>query len=105
MFKVEIIERETEEVRGERMSEYIPTTEEVREGFGEAFVGDGSMVDPDDVRRENKIEFDRWLAEHDRQVAERVWREAYYTGKRDYAGSIMGGSSMSTDNPYGPTGA
>lgn len=50
------------------MSEYTPTTEEVREGFGEAFVGDGSMVDPDDVRRENKIEFDRWLEQHDREV-------------------------------------
>ena len=32
--------------------------------------------------------------------AERAWREGYYTGKRDYAGSVMGGMSISTPNPY-----
>ena len=32
---------------------------------------------------------------------ERAWREGYYAGKRDYAGSITGGVPISTPNPYG----
>lgn len=31
---------------------------------------------------------------------EQAWREGYYTGKRDYAGSVMGGTPISTPNPY-----
>lgn len=31
---------------------------------------------------------------------ELAWREGYYTGKRDYAGSVMGGQAISTPNPY-----
>lgn len=31
---------------------------------------------------------------------ERAWREGYYTGKRDYAGSVTGGVPISTPNPY-----
>lgn len=29
-----------------------------------------------------------------------AWREGYYAGKRDYAGSITAGQPMSTQNPY-----
>ena len=43
------------------MSEYTPTTYEVRSAASRAIGGDW---------------FDRWLAEHDRQVAERAWDEA-----------------------------
>lgn len=32
--------------------------------------------------------------------AEQAWREGYDTGKRDYAGSVMGGASITTENPY-----
>ena len=45
-------------------------------------------------------EVEHFLSTHDAVVAERAWREGYYTGKRDYAGSIMGGMSISTPNPY-----
>jgi len=31
---------------------------------------------------------------------ERAWRDGYYTGKRDYAGSIMAGEWIATPNPY-----
>lgn len=31
---------------------------------------------------------------------EQAWCEGYYTGKRDYAGSVMGGTPISTPNPY-----
>lgn len=50
------------------MSEpYTPTTREVRAAFGAIFI---------ESRREQAYaEFDRWLAEHDRQVAERAWGE------------------------------
>lgn len=29
-----------------------------------------------------------------------AWRSGYYTGKRDYAGSVMGGAPITTPNPY-----
>jgi hypothetical protein len=29
-----------------------------------------------------------------------TWRDGYYTGKRDYAGSVMGGMPIRTPNPY-----
>lgn len=39
------------------------------------------------------------LAEVD-ALAGRAWRHGYYTGKRDYAGSITGGLPITTPNPY-----
>jgi hypothetical protein len=53
-------------------------------------------------------EFDRWLSELEAKIRadERAkigataWRDGYYTGKRDYAGSITGGMPISTPNPY-----
>lgn len=29
-----------------------------------------------------------------------AWRDGYATGKQDYSGSVMGGMSISTPNPY-----
>lgn len=43
---------------------YTPTTEEVRDGY---WINDGGVSDPEDAKR-----FNRWLAEHDRQVLETV---------------------------------
>ena len=48
---------------------YTPNTQEVRHAFGEAFVGDGSMFDIEEVSKENRAQFDRWLAAHNSQVA------------------------------------
>lgn len=36
---------------------------------------------------------------------EQAWRDGYFAGKRDYAGSITGGVSISTPNPYSPEGS
>lgn len=38
-----------------------------------------------------------------RFMAERAWQEGYSAGKRDYAGGIMGGMSITTPNPYSVT--
>lgn len=35
-----------------------------------------------------------------RAAREQAWREGYYTGKRDYAASVMGGAPVSTPNPH-----
>jgi hypothetical protein len=60
------------------MSEFTPNTDEVRYNY--AFcIG---------VYSESKAaEFDRWLAEHDAEVAkvERVWILALLEGKQDWA--------------------
>lgn len=40
---------------------------------------------------------------YSRFMAERAWQEGYSAGKRDYAGSITGGMSITTPNPYSAT--
>lgn len=54
------------------MSDYTPTTEEARNAFVQT-----SVWLPDTFGwAANGEAFDRWLTEHDRQVAERAWDEA-----------------------------
>ncbi len=70
------------------MSEYTPTTVEVRHAYGDA-----RCADADDPAHANgcpqDAEFDRWLAEHDRQVKAEALREAadsYVLGHIAYMG-------------------
>ncbi|UXO93877.1 hypothetical protein Pan2_58 [Pseudanabaena phage Pan2] len=75
------------------MTEYTPTTEEVREAF--VSHGESAWFPTADSYDEWKDaggaegEFDRWLAERDRQVAERAWdegaRHVYEGGKCSFA--------------------
>ena len=51
--------------------EYTPTKNEVRERYAAARY----YLDNEDHLTESGREFDRWLAEHDRQVAERAWQK------------------------------
>jgi len=57
------------------MNEYTPTTEEVREGY--CYMGIGPLDDwrEDELLEKHGKEFDRWLAEHDRQVKAEAWAE------------------------------
>lgn len=50
------------------MSEYTPTTDEVRDGFSNAYLGDGSYTAVEKVIERQESEFDRWLAAHDADV-------------------------------------
>lgn len=60
------------------------TTSEVREGYSQAYLGDGSLVDQETVAAENRGDFDRWLAAHDaevaRKAAEKGWDEGQGAG-------------------------
>lgn len=47
------------------MSEYIPTTEEVKANY--ALVGDDEVVNSI-----NEQKFDRWLEQHDKEVEQRI---------------------------------
>lgn len=70
------------------MTEYTPTTEEVKDTHRRGVSGDRYPT-RNGERRNPDAEFDRWLAardaERDRQVAERAWdegaRHAYEGGK------------------------
>lgn len=59
-------------------SEYTPTTDEVRDDYqwGRHACGCCAERLPEDLEA-----FDRWLAEHDRQVAERAWGEGFNAGQ------------------------
>lgn len=76
-------------------SEYTPDTEEVREDFTCAvFEGIPSRRAMEDANFEwdrRAAQFDRWLAEHDRQVAEAAWYECY---------NEMHDRTPYPDNPY-----
>ncbi len=50
------------------MSEHTPSTEQVRTKF--AATNTSSFM-----RNENEAEFDRWLAQHDAEVAEKALRD------------------------------
>lgn len=61
------------------MADYVPTTEEIRE-----YVEVGGELRPwlpptpdEDAKR--AAAFDRWLTEHDRQIAEAAWNRLYST--------------------------
>ena len=92
------------------MSDYTPTTEEVRARYNADEFGESAgLNDP-------CPEFDSWLAEHERKVSERVWAEGHMTAwKRGpsgckcyaYSSSECGCGKYGTgallslnDNPY-----
>ena len=81
--------------------EYTPTTDEVREAFRAA------MLHPDDLDLDDAPgqAFDRWLAAHDREVAERAWDEATDTlspHREDVAPAAV--ADLERRNPYrGPS--
>lgn len=61
--------------------EYTPTTENVRNTY--AYIGQGFAPSTRKNRALAEAEFDRWLAEHDRQIAENAWDEGYSAGASD----------------------
>ena len=50
------------------MTDYTPTTEEVRSDY--CLLAD--------VSRPRQLQFDRWLEEHDRQIAEKAYEEGAF---------------------------
>lgn len=68
-------------------SEYTPDTEEVREDFTcavfEGIPSRGAIEDANFEWNRRAAQFDRWLAEHDRQVAEVAWDEGFLLSTRN----------------------
>ena len=77
-------------------SDYTPTTDEVREAWLTAEYEERDWSTSDDDLR---AEFDRWLAEHDRKVAERAWYEGWDASER-FGYPIDGVDSETYKNPY-----
>lgn len=75
----------------------MPTDEEMRTCFDPSYC---ERLDPlcklSPLQRERM--FDRWMAEHDRQVAEKAYREGYSDGW--YHGWDDDGDNNCHDNPY-----
>lgn len=62
---------------GHSMSDYIPTTEEVREFFADSpYVWRTGL----DAPLEAGDAFDLWLAEHDRELQAEAWDEGWCSG-------------------------
>ena len=84
------------------MSEYTPTTSEVREQFARgARGGYGGSAEAGAHRRvaaQNK--FDRWLAAHDREVAEKAWDEGFMRANRLVNCRMCRGTTVPKINPY-----
>ena len=62
------------------MNDYTPTTEEVRDGYE---LNASDLCRQPLGHRDHYAEFDRWLAEHDRQVKAEAWAEGVKS-ERDY---------------------
>ena len=83
------------------MSEYTPTTAEVREefvyGHQEVDMRGNVVVSFDEAN----VRWDRWLAKVERAAAERAWGEGHIAG-RDYQGDgwNQDAHDPSEDNPY-----
>lgn len=76
------------------MNDYTPTTEEVRDFVTQTYGNDSSLAR---ARAEAVgLWFDNWLAEHDRQVAEKAWEEGYATGDAD----ALTENRLDTPNPH-----
>jgi hypothetical protein len=71
---------------------YTPSMKQIREDFALASYGDRWDSVP---LEDSRAAFDRWLAAHDREVAERAWDEASAAFNAHF--SIMGGGPTS---PY-----
>jgi hypothetical protein len=73
------------------VSEYTPTTDEIRSGF--------LALHGHSPRYEEA--FDRWLAKHDRDVAAKAWDEGYEVGNDDgYGGGHTPAVDPKSRNPY-----
>lgn len=67
------------------MTEYTPTTKEVRINY----IGTTAELAADVPWREHRpAEFDRWIEEHDRQVAEESYDEGFANGVDYHADTI-----------------
>lgn len=55
------------------------TTDDIRHGYGKTPPGHAVMK----VYDKNVADFDQWLAEHDRQVAEAAWGEGFLLATRN----------------------
>ena len=83
------------------MNDWTPTIDDIRYAYVEdPWFRTKSMLNERElaqVTTERMLEaFDRWLAAHDREVAEKAWDEGYCDGTQD--GSIIGVGR--TGNPY-----
>lgn len=84
-------------------SDYTPDTEEVREDFTCAvYEGISSRRAVEDANFEwdrRAAQFDRWLAEHDRQIAEAAWDKGVSQGVKAHCEQ---GCSVDYDKGFNP---
>lgn len=87
------------------MSEYTPTTDDIKFGYAMHKSIANSRTSATGMGTKLGVhfdEFDRWLAEHDRVVAERAWDQGFTRGF--YGGQAWpdgaDASEPDIDNPY-----
>jgi hypothetical protein len=81
------------------MSDYTPTTEEVRNGYS---IADGGLNDTW-LREDAENRFDRWLAEELRKAKNDAWFEGFSAGWDecdDPEGFVNDKWDAKTPNPY-----
>ena len=84
------------------MSDYTPSTEEIRRDYvackssPQASMSDDDLV-PIYVSRKW---FDRWLAAYDREVAEKAWDEGFMRANRLVNCRMCRGTTVPKINPY-----
>lgn len=79
------------------MNRLIPTDEEMRECFDPSYCSRLDTLAQVDNEDRDRM-FDRWIAEHDRRIAEKAYSEGYSSGW--YHGWDDDGDNICHDNPY-----
>ena len=83
------------------MADYTPTTGEVRDAYVRRRADEKRFFYDSRTRPRARAEFERWLATHDREVAEKAWDEAVDTLSRhweDVAPAAV--ADLERRNPY-----
>ena len=84
------------------MSDYTPTTEEVRcmymlcASYPAKALPDRNLI-PSKIALK---QFDRWLAAHDREIAEKAWDEGFMRANRLVNCRMCRGTTVPKINPY-----
>ena len=85
------------------MSDYTPTTDEVRDRYAVSLFHTEHRLDGHvhDSVSDGDPEFERWLAAHDQEVAARAWDEGFDAGEKDaWDVDVTNESHVCTPNPY-----
>lgn len=82
------------------MSEFVPTTEEVRRCYGDIHCSDLNAGSLESHECPEEAEFDRWLTEYTRVKQAEAWERGHAAFEQAWESDHSFPYDYATDNPY-----